>query len=765
MRSPSGENAPAPATGIGNGTGRAPRWRASERQRDGVEPACGQCPRLPQAAEQHRRAVGGPAVDLVVVAPAGGQRAAGRIPRQLADLAAVARHDADLLVATDLAGEGDPAAIGRELREQLDSGRCRQPRGRATGDRGAPQVPCVGEHELVAVDIGVAQQSGLCWGGRSEHGGRAQGERRGKGGWHHSARHVGRSSGRAQANRRSRISCLDAVVAVRVGTEPAVVGFSAPTLSAMRSRSRRSSPSTRAMRCFLLLAIAVLGCGLTAQSNVVPGLDGRLTNVNNLTYWGRRGPAHPGGEVGMSMLNTMCNPGTVDIPWAAAMQENHPWFGFLIARVANDRIEQINEWSYCKHAWLSVNVDGDCGSCNDPAGPYLGPNCSDDAYGAGNERRPRRISVHREEINPWTRRMWIAVGSYFDIGDPVAVELPGGRPTATSASATEHLRRASHNRVHGQGAVDLLTSRARSTTTRMHLVLERRSGWPTAATISRTSRLRAERGTAAVAGSFQSNTTMQLQHGSILSALAGRDRSSRRRQRPRRRPILRGGQGDASLGSRPVPLRVRDPQRRQQPRRRDASQVPIDAGGDGDELHVRRPGRPTREQRLVHRAASVNNRIRCSAAAGGPERARVEHDLQLRLRLRTSRRARELCADRSRRVLGAGATQVSVPDARHQVPAWHDDRSTFAHRSKHAAVSPSARDHGRLPAVTCPELANPNVRARVSDQHQPVRIRAVVGSTTRTSATSVHSFDIWATESQSGTLIASGAHLRGQHGR
>ena len=48
-----------------------------------------------------------------------------------------------------------------------------------------------------------------------------------------------------------------------------------------------------------------------------------------------------GGEVGMSMRNTMCNPGSVNIPWNAAMQPTHPFFGFLITwiliRVKFDR--------------------------------------------------------------------------------------------------------------------------------------------------------------------------------------------------------------------------------------------------------------------------------------------------------------------------------------------------------------------------------------------------------------------------------------------
>jgi len=177
------------------------------------------------------------------------------------------------------------------------------------------------------------------------------------------------------------------------------------------------------MRTIALLSLAALSSGLAAQSNTVSGLDGRLTIVDNLTYYGRRGAAYPNGEVGMAMRNTMCNPGSVNIPWYAPMQPNHPKFGFIIARVANDRIEQINEWSYCKHAFVSVNVNGSCGTCQSSGvgGAEMGINCSD-TYGAGNNAS-RTYLGPPEEINPWLGT-WNPVGSYFDIGDPGQVGYP-----------------------------------------------------------------------------------------------------------------------------------------------------------------------------------------------------------------------------------------------------------------------------------------------------------------------------------------------------
>jgi hypothetical protein len=169
------------------------------------------------------------------------------------------------------------------------------------------------------------------------------------------------------------------------------------------------------MKPIALLSFAALASSLLAQSNTVPGLDGRLSLIDDLTYYGRRGAAHPNGEVGMAMLNEMCNPGSVGIPWSAAMQSNHPVFGFLLVRVSNGRMEQINDWSYCKHAFTSTNYSGACGTCNTPGGSVMGVGCSD-TYGAGNNA-DRFWLGPPTEIDPWLGT-WNPIGSYFDQGDP-----------------------------------------------------------------------------------------------------------------------------------------------------------------------------------------------------------------------------------------------------------------------------------------------------------------------------------------------------------
>ncbi|MEZ6037724.1 MAG: hypothetical protein R3F29_09610 [Planctomycetota bacterium] len=205
------------------------------------------------------------------------------------------------------------------------------------------------------------------------------------------------------------------------------------------------------------LAVLTAAAGLVAQSNTVPGLDGRLTDVNSLTYYGRRGAAHPNGEIGMAMLNTMCNPGSVNIPWYAPMQPDHPKFGFIIARVAGDRIEQINEWSYCKHAFLSVNVNGSCGSCQNPGtGSLMGLNCSD-TYGAGNNAS-RTYLGPPQEIDPWLGT-WNPVGSYFDIGDPAQAGYPAAADGTRSLDQSVFSSDAVENRVTVD-EIDLTTAGA-----------------------------------------------------------------------------------------------------------------------------------------------------------------------------------------------------------------------------------------------------------------------------------------------------------------
>ena len=182
-------------------------------------------------------------------------------------------------------------------------------------------------------------------------------------------------------------------------------------------------------RTALLTLAAAVGGGLVAQSNTVVGLNGRLTNISNISVLGSTATT-----IGCAAQNDMCNPGTVQIPWQATMQENHPKFGFMVARESNGRFEQISDRSFCKHAFTSVNGSGGCGTCQNPGtGSVMGIGCTD-AYGVGNNG-DRTWLGPADEIDPWLGT-WSHVGSYFDRGDP-DVGPPANNDGVRSLSSTQ----------------------------------------------------------------------------------------------------------------------------------------------------------------------------------------------------------------------------------------------------------------------------------------------------------------------------------------
>ncbi len=187
----------------------------------------------------------------------------------------------------------------------------------------------------------------------------------------------------------------------------------------------------------LLAAVAVAGGDLLAQSNsrntnavpITEGYNGGLTSIGSATVRGRQGAAYPNGEMALSFQNNLCNPGGFPIEWrspggfvGATIQTDHPKFGFLVAREVGGRLVQISDWSYCKHAFLSLN-DPNCGPCVNPpnGGAQLGVDCSD-IYSAGNNASFTYLGPP-SEINPFTG-VWNGVGSYFDVGDPAQANYP-----------------------------------------------------------------------------------------------------------------------------------------------------------------------------------------------------------------------------------------------------------------------------------------------------------------------------------------------------
>lgn len=195
-----------------------------------------------------------------------------------------------------------------------------------------------------------------------------------------------------------------------------------------------------------MLAVAAVCSDLFAQINERgANYDGALANISSATYNGRRGAAYPGGEMAVTFQNQLCNPGLIPVEWrspggsiGATIQSDHPKFGFLVARETSGRFVQISDWSYCKHAFLSLNsgsVSPCLGGCITPpaGGAQLGVKCSD-IYSAGNNGS-RTYLGPPAEINPWLGT-WPAVGNYFDVGDPAQAGYPAPADGLRSLSTT-----------------------------------------------------------------------------------------------------------------------------------------------------------------------------------------------------------------------------------------------------------------------------------------------------------------------------------------
>ncbi|MGE3171548.1 MAG: hypothetical protein AB7O97_02910 [Planctomycetota bacterium] len=171
------------------------------------------------------------------------------------------------------------------------------------------------------------------------------------------------------------------------------------------------------------LAAALLTAPLAAQTNTVAGLDTFLSNTASPTYFGRRGAAHPNGEVAMSYSYTMCNSGSVVIPWLSAnsgpnpMRTVHPKFAYMVVRDTGARMEQITDArTFVKHAFGAANSDGACGTCQNPGtNTAVGIGCSD-TYGASTNANRFWLGP-ASEIDPWLGT-WNPLNSYFDRGDP-----------------------------------------------------------------------------------------------------------------------------------------------------------------------------------------------------------------------------------------------------------------------------------------------------------------------------------------------------------
>src|SRR6185503_18947447 len=116
---------------------------------------------------------------------------------------------------------------------------------------------------------------------------------------------------------------------------------------------------------------------------------------------------------------TICNEGTVEVPWFEAMNAHHPFIAFLIAGVRDGRLVQLSNRSYIKHGFFALN-GRNCGvPCNPPStgniGEHLGIGCSD-TYATSNNGDSFYLGPP-EELDPWMG-VWQRRCSLFDRGFP-----------------------------------------------------------------------------------------------------------------------------------------------------------------------------------------------------------------------------------------------------------------------------------------------------------------------------------------------------------
>lgn len=187
---------------------------------------------------------------------------------------------------------------------------------------------------------------------------------------------------------------------------------------------------------FLLLAAPGF-----AQTGSVPGVDLRIYDVGTPFVWARRGPAWPNGEVSVGIGHSMCNAGSVHLPWlgwvggtqSGVMLDTYPKIAYLIVRESGGRLEQIGDGDHLKHSRFAFNIPtGACGTCQTGPAQTFRIGCGD-VYSAGFNSNQNDLGPTRE-IDPWLGS-WQPVGSYFDRGDP-AVSGPAATDGIQSLGTT-----------------------------------------------------------------------------------------------------------------------------------------------------------------------------------------------------------------------------------------------------------------------------------------------------------------------------------------
>ncbi|MEZ4649469.1 MAG: FlgD immunoglobulin-like domain containing protein [Candidatus Eisenbacteria bacterium] len=146
-------------------------------------------------------------------------------------------------------------------------------------------------------------------------------------------------------------------------------------------------------------------------------LDVALGFLDSIDEVGRLGE-YPNGISGITMATTSCNKGTVDIPWEAPMDMDHPGIDMQLYRETDvglyDKFEMVG-YSDIKHGFFALS-NSQCDPCvHWSDGSFLGVGCSD-TYGAYNNS-DRAWLAPRDEWNPYLGT-WECLGSHFAGGEP-----------------------------------------------------------------------------------------------------------------------------------------------------------------------------------------------------------------------------------------------------------------------------------------------------------------------------------------------------------
>lgn len=184
-----------------------------------------------------------------------------------------------------------------------------------------------------------------------------------------------------------------------------------------------------------LLLLTVATEAASAQANTVPGRDLKLETVSTISRFRRTG-TYPTGVQAIGARTTCCNLGPTTIPFQAAMNPNHGFIHYIVARESGGRFVQISNYAWVKHTFGSNNDPGSCGTCsNIPTTSFVEPGCSD-TYVASQAVDHFNLGPP-EEVDPWTGA-WNPICSYFDRGNPeVAVgQQCDGIRSLTSTQST-----------------------------------------------------------------------------------------------------------------------------------------------------------------------------------------------------------------------------------------------------------------------------------------------------------------------------------------